>query len=58
MRQYLESIVMRIYGSNIRAEIISENKFDVHRYRWDQTLRLGKTNRARTLGPIYLGKRK
>ena len=29
-----------------KLEIMSENKYDVQRYRWDQTLRLGKTIRA------------
>ena len=42
MRQYLLPIVKRIYGLNIRAEIVSENTHDVQRYRWDQTQRLGK----------------
>ena len=58
MRQYLQPIVIRIYGLDIRTEIVSENKYDVQCYRWDQTLRFGKTNEARTLGPSYLGERK
>ena len=44
------------YGSDIRIQIMSENNYDIQRCRSDETLGLGKLNRASTMGPSYLGK--
>ena len=44
---YIYPQAIRVYASNFRTEIMSENNYDVQCYHWHQTLRLGKTNRLK-----------